>query len=129
MIWRLWRFKVNIVTEVPCAYSHDGLEDERFSLRNNNEIFIIFTPQSRLVPLDSKERSEIIHKSLLSGHYERLVDRESAYEKLKEKTEQERLQQQEIQPSTGRVTRYLLKTVFKRSVTLAAGSVLIFFSS
>jgi len=85
---------------------------------------LILPPQSRLVPLDSQERSEIIRKSLLSGHYERLVDRESAYEKLKERTEQERLKQQEIQPSTGRAaSKSQERTLFEAVAKSAAHAI------
>lgn len=42
-------------------------------------------PRSRLLPLTDAERSSVISSSVLAGHYERAVDRESAYEKLKEK--------------------------------------------
>ncbi len=43
-------------------------------------------PRSRLAPLTSEERMEIIKASDLFGHYEKAVDRESAYEKLKQRT-------------------------------------------
>jgi DNA helicase HerA-like ATPase len=46
----------------------------------------IYPPQSRLTPLTSDERGRIIRESVLYGHYEKTVDRESAYEILKEKT-------------------------------------------
>jgi DNA helicase HerA-like ATPase len=46
----------------------------------------ICPPQSRLTPLTSDERGRIIRESVLYGHYEKTVDRESAYEILKEKT-------------------------------------------
>jgi uncharacterized protein len=51
-------------------------------------------PQSRLTPLSSEERSGIIRGSFLFGHYEKEVDRKSAYETLKAKAEQ---QEEEIQ--------------------------------
>lgn len=62
---------------------------------------LILPPQSRLTPLDAQERADLIRQSLLAGHYERLVDRESAYEKLKERAEQEVLQQQ-TKPAAGK---------------------------
>ncbi|MEW6052901.1 MAG: helicase HerA-like domain-containing protein [Nitrospirota bacterium] len=62
---------------------------------------LIFPPQSRLTPLDAQERADLVRQSLLAGHYERLVDRESAYEKLKERAEQEVLQQQ-TKPADGK---------------------------
>jgi hypothetical protein len=42
-------------------------------------------PQSRLTPLTTNERDGVIRGSFLYGHYEKTVDRESAYEILKER--------------------------------------------
>ena len=44
---------------------------------------LIYPPQSQLPPLAAGEREQIIKQSTLYGHYERIVDRESAYEMLK----------------------------------------------
>ncbi|MBI4763804.1 MAG: DUF853 family protein [Deltaproteobacteria bacterium] len=52
----------------------------------------IHPPQSRLTPLSAEERSGIIQGSFLFGHYEKEVDRESAYEKLKVKAEQQQIE-------------------------------------
>jgi len=46
---------------------------------------LVCPPRSRLLPLTDRERSAVISSSMIAGHYERVVDRESAYEKLKEK--------------------------------------------
>ncbi len=46
---------------------------------------LVCPPRSRLSPLSPEERSGTIKQSVLFGHYEKLVDRESAYEKLKER--------------------------------------------
>jgi hypothetical protein len=43
----------------------------------------ILPPASRIGPLTAQERDAAIKGSLLFGHYEKAVDRESAYEKLK----------------------------------------------
>jgi DNA helicase HerA-like ATPase len=43
----------------------------------------ILPPASRIGPLAPAERDAIIAASVLRGHYERTIDRESAYEKLK----------------------------------------------
>lgn len=43
----------------------------------------ITPPVSRVGPLTAEERKAQIESSVLFGHYEKLVDRESAYEKLK----------------------------------------------
>jgi hypothetical protein len=48
---------------------------------------LICPPHSRLTPLTPEERGSVIKGSVLFGHYEKTVDRESAYEKLKAKAE------------------------------------------
>jgi len=47
----------------------------------------ICPPQSRMAPLSDSELAEKIASSPVAGHYERMVDRESAYEQLKTRTE------------------------------------------
>ena len=42
----------------------------------------VLPPLSRLGPLTPEERQQAIQSSVLFGHYEKIVDRESAYEKL-----------------------------------------------
>ena len=48
----------------------------------------IYPPRSRLSPLTAEERRKFIEGSALYGHYEKTVDRESAFEKLKAKAEE-----------------------------------------
>ena len=48
---------------------------------------MVCPPRSRLTPLTPEERRQIIQGSVLYGHYEKTIDRESAYEKLKARTE------------------------------------------
>jgi len=48
----------------------------------------ILPPASRIGPLTAEERMAAIKGSLLFGHYEKAVDRESAYEKLKARAAQ-----------------------------------------
>jgi uncharacterized protein len=43
---------------------------------------LIHPPRSRLAPLSADERRSVIRQSVLFGHYETAVDRESAYEQL-----------------------------------------------
>ncbi len=50
----------------------------------------VYPPQSRLTPLSPEERAGVLRSSVLAGHYEKTVDRESAYEKLKAREEQTR---------------------------------------
>jgi uncharacterized protein len=47
----------------------------------------VLPPHSRLTPLTPAERDRVIQTSVLFGHYERSVDRESAYEILRAKAE------------------------------------------
>ncbi len=42
----------------------------------------ILPPQSRLTPLTPAERQQVVHSSLLFGHYEKAIDRQSANEVL-----------------------------------------------
>jgi hypothetical protein len=44
---------------------------------------LVLPPASRIGPLTAAERKAAIESSVLFGHYEAAVDRESAYEKLK----------------------------------------------
>ncbi|MFM2408584.1 MAG: hypothetical protein RL358_1326, partial [Pseudomonadota bacterium] len=48
---------------------------------------LIVPPQAQIGPLTADERKAVLASSLLAGHYEKLVDRESAYELLKGRTE------------------------------------------
>jgi len=57
----------------------------------------ICPPHSRLTPLEAQERQEIIRGSVIYGHYEKVVDRESAHEILKAKAEQMAREQEESQ--------------------------------
>jgi DNA helicase HerA-like ATPase len=49
---------------------------------------MICPPRSQIGPIDAEQRSRIIKGSTLFGHYEQMVDRESAYEKLKARADQ-----------------------------------------
>ena len=47
----------------------------------------VLPPGSRIGPLTPQERDGLIKSSVIYGHYEKLVDRESAYEKLRGRTD------------------------------------------
>lgn len=84
---------------------------------------LILPPKSRLLPLDVQERSLVIQQSLLAGHYERIVDRESAYEKLKERAEQMKAQQ-DMPASRGRAEpKSQGKTLFEAVAKSAAHAI------
>ena len=46
----------------------------------------VLPPGSRIGPMTTDERQAILRDSVLRGHYDQVVDRESAYEKLKART-------------------------------------------
>ena len=48
----------------------------------------ILPPSSRIGPITGDERNAVISRSIIKGHYETLVDRESAYEKLKARADE-----------------------------------------
>lgn len=49
---------------------------------------LVHPPQSQMGPITPEKRDEIIRQSVIYGHYEKAVDRESAYEMLKARAEQ-----------------------------------------
>jgi hypothetical protein len=55
---------------------------------------LICPPRSRLTPLTPDERAGIIKASVLYGHYEKTIDRESAYEMLKARAVREKAEEQ-----------------------------------
>jgi len=54
---------------------------------NPVERAFVVPPASRLGPLNPDERRAALAKSLVAGHYEQTVDRESAHEQLKARTQ------------------------------------------
>jgi DNA helicase HerA-like ATPase len=49
---------------------------------------LIYPPQSQLAPLSTGDRDQLVKQSTFYGHYEKTVDRESAYELLKQRAPQ-----------------------------------------
>jgi len=88
---------VKAITELEVGEALVSVLDEKGSPTIVERAFIC-PPHSRLSPLTSGERAQSIRGSVLYGHYEKTVDRESAYEKLKTRAEQMQTEpQQEIQ--------------------------------
>jgi DNA helicase HerA-like ATPase len=89
--------KLNVakaITELAVGEALVSVLDEKGS-PSIVERALVCPPHSRLSPLTPEERSQIIRASVLYGHYEKTVDRESAYEKLKAKAEQMKMDPQE----------------------------------
>ena len=70
------------ITELGVGEALVSLLDEK-GTPNIVERAYIVPPASRIGPITADERKRIIAGSLVAGHYEKVVDRESAYEKLK----------------------------------------------
>jgi DNA helicase HerA-like ATPase len=89
--------KLNVakaITELAVGEALVSVLDEKGS-PSIVERALVCPPRSRLSPLTPEERGKFIRGSLLYGHYEKTVDRESAYEKLKAKAEQMKTDSQE----------------------------------
>jgi DNA helicase HerA-like ATPase len=91
---------VKAITELEVGEALVSVLDEKGSPTIVERAFIC-PPHSRLSPLTSDERAQSIQGSVLYGHYEKTVDRESAYEKLKTRTEQMKMVSPE-EPARGR---------------------------
>jgi len=59
-------------------------------------------PHSLVGPISAQQRQAIIQQSTIYGHYEKLVDRESAYEIIKGRAESAAAQKEEAAPARGR---------------------------
>ena len=49
---------------------------------------LVCPPRSQIGPITPEQRRQIIHNSLVAGVYEKVVDRESAYEWLRDRAAQ-----------------------------------------
>ncbi|HSR11455.1 MAG TPA: helicase HerA-like domain-containing protein [Thermodesulfobacteriota bacterium] len=75
-----------VITELEVGEALVSVLDEKGS-PTKVERAMILPPKSRLTPLAPAERAKIIQGSTLYGHYEKAVDRESAFEMLKTRAE------------------------------------------
>ena len=76
-----------VITELGVGEALVSMLDEKGSPQIVERAFIV-PPQAQIGPITDAERAAIIKSSLLAGHYEQVIDRESAYEKLKGRTDQ-----------------------------------------
>ncbi|BAN34277.1 putative ATPase [Sulfuricella denitrificans skB26] len=87
-------FRANPGLNVEAAITELGVGEALVSLLDEKgrphpvERALIVPPRSQLGPVTPEQRQAIIRQSVLFGHYEAEVDRESAYEKLKGRAEQ-----------------------------------------
>jgi DNA helicase HerA-like ATPase len=76
-----------VITELGVGEALVSLLDEKGRPAVVERAFIV-PPGSQLGPITPEDRTRLIRESDLFGHYEKTVDRESAYEKLKSRTEE-----------------------------------------
>jgi hypothetical protein len=74
------------ITELGVGEALVSFLDEKGRPSITERVFVL-PPGSRIGPIDAAERKALIAGSLVAGTYEKAVDRESAYEKLKERSE------------------------------------------
>ena len=77
--------KLNVakaITELEVGEALISVLDEKGAPTKVERAYVC-PPHSRLTPLSPEERLRFIKESTIYGHYEKTVDRESAYEKLK----------------------------------------------
>ena len=71
-----------VITELGVGEALVSLLDEKGRPTIVERAYIV-PPQAQIGPITEAERKAVIQSSLLAGHYEQVIDRESAYEKLK----------------------------------------------
>ena len=76
-----------VITELGVGEALVSLLDDKGRPNVTERAFVV-PPGSQLGPLTEAERRAAIAASPLAGHYEKAVDRESAYEKLKARADQ-----------------------------------------
>jgi DNA helicase HerA-like ATPase len=74
------------ITELAVGEALVSLLDEKGRPSITERVFVL-PPGSQLGPISTEQRQALLQGSLVAGVYEKLVDRESAYEKLKGRTE------------------------------------------
>ena len=87
-------FRQNKNVDVESVITELGVGEALVSFLNDKgqptpvERALIYPPQSQLPPLTAGEREQVVKQSTLYGHYEKIVDRDSAYEMLKARAPQ-----------------------------------------
>ena len=76
-----------VITELGVGEALVSMLEEKGTPAIVDRAFVV-PPHSQIGPITPEQRKQIISQSLVFGHYENRVDRESAYELLKAKAEQ-----------------------------------------
>jgi len=96
-----------VITELGVGEALISLLDER-GRPGVTERALVVPPGSQLGPLNEAERRAVIASSPIAGHYEKVVDRESAYEKLKARAEQREQEGEAGRPKEGSLASDIL---------------------
>ena len=86
------------------------------------ERVFIRPPESQIGPVTPQQRDEIIRRSPFNGRYEQEVDRESAYELLKKKTDNQADEHQKEKSNSKASNRQSVGETLLKSMARAAGS-------
>ena len=89
------------ITELAVGEALISLLDAKGRPSVTERVFVL-PPGSRIGPITPQERQALVAGSLVAGVYEKAVDRESAYEKLKVRTEATQAAAEAGKPGTGR---------------------------
>ena len=106
-----------VITELGVGEALVSFLDEKGTPCIVERAFIV-PPGSQLGPVSDAERQKIIQSSDVFGHYEKAIDRESAYEKLKGRTEEKLAP---VQRPAGRQPQTMVEAAAK-SAARAIGS-------
>jgi DNA double-strand break repair helicase HerA and related ATPase len=101
-----------VITELGVGEALVSLLDDKGRPNVTERAFVV-PPGSQLGPLSDAERKAIVAASAIAGHYEKAVDRESAYEKLTARAQQltqekEAQAKQAQQPGAGSIASDIL---------------------
>ena len=97
-------FRQNPKIDVETAITELGVGEALVSFLDEKgqpgivERAFVLPPRSQIGPISTDIRRQVISRSVLYGHYERAIDRESAYELLKQRAERVAAQEQAQQP-------------------------------
>jgi DNA helicase HerA-like ATPase len=88
-----------VITELGVGEALVSFLDDKGRPCVTERAFVV-PPGSQLGPIGADERRKAIASSSIAGHYEKAVDRESAYEKLKGRTEEKQEEAAKPKPET-----------------------------
>jgi hypothetical protein len=102
------------ITELGVGEALVSLLDDKGRPSVTERAFVV-APGSKLGPIPEAERRKLIDSSPIAGHYEKHVDRESAYEKLKARTAEAQTQVPEAKPASGGAGSVLSDVIFGKT--------------